>query len=231
MIRLIPLFLWMTIALTSVGCSGASKIDLGVMLTSGRDGWQHPERVVESLGIRPGDSVAEIGAGSGYWLAWLSEAVGPDGRVYAVEVDPELVKALEERIAEEEYVNVEVILGVYDDPRLPEGQIDLAMTCLTYHHIEERTEYFRALRSDLSARGRVAHLDDRPDSPAPISWFQSSGHWSDPAAIVSEMYAAGYAQSASFDFLPAQSFQVFAQRTSTANLTSTRPTDGESVDF
>ena len=159
MIRLVPLFLWLTLALTSVGCSGTSKIDLGAILTSGRDGWQHPERVVESLDIRPGDSVAEIGAGSGYWLAWLSEAVGPDGRVYAVEVDPELVRALEERVA------------------------------------------------------------------------ASSGHWSDPEAIVSEMNAAVYASSGSFDFVPAQSFQVFAPRPSAAKLTSTAVSAGERADF
>lgn len=210
MIRFIPVFLWLAIAFTSAGCSGTSKIDVGRLLTSGRDGWQHPERVITALEIRPGDHVAEIGAGSGYWLSRLSQAVGSEGRVYAVEVEPELVEALEARVAKEGFTNVEVILGAYHDPRLPDGQIDLAMTCLTYHHIDGHVDYFRALKVDLREGGRVVHLDDRPDSPAPISWFQSAGHWTDPQEIVEEMREAGYVRSQAFDFLPAQSFQIFS---------------------
>ena len=210
MMKSIPFFLWLSIALSSVGCSGLSKVDVGTLITSGRDGWQHPERVLESLDIQTGDRVAEIGAGSGYWLRWLSDAVGPEGRVYAVEVEAELVAKLEEIVADEELGNVEVVFGAYDDPRLPDGEIDIAMTCLTYHHIEDRIEYFEKLQADLRPGGRVAHLDDRPDSPAPISWFQGEGHWTDPALIQSEMVAAGYASTSEFNFLPAQSFQIFA---------------------
>lgn len=209
MFKWIPFFLWLTIALSSVGCSGLAKVDLGAVLTSGRDGWQHPERVIEALAISPGDHVAEIGAGSGYWLRRLSDSVGPEGRVYAVEVEADLVAALEAFVEDEELGNVEIVLGAYDDPRLPDGGIDLAMTCLTYHHIDDRVVYFERLKADLRPGGRVAHLDDRPDSPAPISWFQGEGHWTDPALILSEMDAAGYAFATDFDFLPAQSFQVF----------------------
>ncbi len=210
MLRVLPAIIWCLLATTSIGCSNAmSQLDLGRVLTSGRDGWQHPDRVIESLNIAPGDHVAEIGAGNGYWIEALSEAVGPTGRVYAVEVESELVAALERRVEEASLENVQVILGDYHDPRLPDGRIDLAMTCLTYHHIEERPDYFRTLREALSPRGRVAHLDDEPDSPAPFSWFQSAGHWSDPEAVVEEMAAAGYALERRFDFLPVQSFQIF----------------------
>ena len=103
-----------------------------------------------------------------------------------------------------------VVFGAYEDPKLPDGTIDLALTCLTYHHIEAREAYFRRLRTDLSARGRVAHLDDRHDVPRPLKWLQTSGHWSDPESIRAEMGEAGYAPVTSFDFLPLQSFQVFA---------------------
>ena len=64
------------------GCSTASQMDLGRIVTSGRDGWQLPEQVIAALELKPGDQVAEIGAGSGYWLPWLAAAVGSDGRVY-----------------------------------------------------------------------------------------------------------------------------------------------------
>jgi SAM-dependent methyltransferase len=205
----IPMLAWAILALTSVGCSGLSQIDVGRVLTSGRDGWQHPERVIEALEIQPGDRVAEIGAGSGYWLERLSEAVGTEGRVYAVEVEPELVEDLESLIVDRDLRNVEIILGAYDDPRLPNASIDLVLTVLTYHHIENRSDYFRRLQLDLRAAGRVAHLDDRPDAEPPISWFQSDGHWSEPSAIVEEMTEAGYEKNSDFEFLPAQSFQIF----------------------
>lgn len=208
--RSLPILAWITLALTTAGCSGLAQIDVARVLTSGRDGWQYPERVIEALEIAPGDRVAEIGAGSGYWLPWLSEAVGSEGRVYAIEVESKLVEDLESFIAENELHNVEAILGAYDDPRLPDESIDLAITVLTYHHIEERIDYFDRLRRDLRAGGRVAHLDDRPDAEPPISWFQSNGHWTDPATVVEEMAGAGYRRLWVFDFLPAQSFQIFA---------------------
>lgn len=221
MIRLVPLFLWLTIAVSSVGCSGGlAKVDLAQVLTSGRDGWQLPDRVISALAIEPGDRVAEIGAGTGYWLARLSEAVGPEGRVYAVEVEADLVEKLATLVAREGFQNVVVVHGDYDDPRLPNEEIDLALTCLTYHHIDDRVGYFRALRADLAKDGRVVHLDDRPDAPAPISWFQTSGHWTEPTRIVAEMAEAGYERTGEFDFLPSQSFQVFAPGPASASAAS-----------
>ena len=195
--------------LSLVACTPLGKTDIGRVLTSGRDGWQHPEQVIDALELEAGDRVAEIGAGDGYWLGWLARAVGPTGRVYAVEVEQEMVEELRERVAEEDLDNVVVILGEFTDPKLPDGEIDLAMTCLTYHHIEGQILYFSALQADLAPGGRVAHLDDRHDTPAPLSWLQSSGHSSDPAEIEREMAAAGYRRVASFDFLPVQSFQIF----------------------
>lgn len=212
----LPILAWLVLALTTISCSGLANVDVGCVLVSGRDGWQHPARVIEALEIRPGDRVAEIGAGGGYWLPWLSEAVGVEGRVYAVEVEPELVADLEAFVADNELLNVEVILGTYDDPRLPDASIDLAMTVLTYHHIEARVDYFDRLRRDLRESGRVAHLDDRPDAEPPISWFQSDGHWIEPAKIMKEMGEAGYRRLSEFDFLPAQSFQIFSPESATS---------------
>jgi ubiquinone/menaquinone biosynthesis C-methylase UbiE len=205
-----PIACLLALALCTGGCSILGKMDLGRVVTSGRDGWQHPERVIESLELAPGDHVAEIGAGDGYWLPWLSEAVGADGRIYAVEVDDEKIAVLRERVAEEDLANVIVVRGQFDDPALPDGEIDLAMTCLTYHHIEGRAEYFARLKSDLSPDGRVAHLDDRHDAGAPFRWLQGDGHWSDPEALHAEMREAGYHRTLEFDYLPLQSFQVFA---------------------
>lgn len=197
-------------ALLLVGAGCTTKIDPIGLLTAGRDGWQQPTRVIAALDIAPGQRVAEIGAGNGYWLDHLSRAVGPEGMVYAVEVEAENVEALHARIAEHELANVEVIHGRYDDPLLPDGQIDLAITCLTYHHIEDRVAYFEALRSDLAPGGRVAHLDDRADLGIPLRWLPTAGHTQDIAVMDDEMRRAGYAFDGSFDFLLLQAFHIYA---------------------
>ena len=199
-----------TAVLLGVGCSGcASRVDWGALLTAGRDGWQRPDRVVEALAILPGDRVAEIGAGDGYWLPWLSAAVGRDGIVYAVEVEAEKVLALRERVAREGLSNVQVIHGAYEDPALPDGEVDLAMTCLTYHHIESRIAYFARLREDLSTRGRVAHLDDRDDLAAPLRWLPTPGHVSNVEVMDAEMEEAGYRRVRDHDFLLIQAFREY----------------------
>jgi SAM-dependent methyltransferase len=193
----------------STGCSTVGKMDLSRVATSGRDGWQLPDQVVAALDLQPGDRVAEIGAGGGYWLPWLSEAVGSEGRVYVVEVDDDLVAELSERVARDELLNVVVIRGQLEDPELPDGEIDVALTSNTYHHIDDRAVYFRKLQVDLSSRGRVAHVDDRHDVPPPIRWLQGSGHWTEPESMRAEMTEAGYVTVEQFDFLPMQSFQIF----------------------
>jgi ubiquinone/menaquinone biosynthesis C-methylase UbiE len=125
----------------------------------GRDAWQQPERVVAALGIAPGDRVADLGSGSGYFTIRLAPAVGSAGKVYAVDVDPEMNGYLRDRLAREKIANVEVILGRPEDPLLPDGGVDLVVTVDTYHHIEDRPVYFRNLRRDLAPGGRVAVID------------------------------------------------------------------------
>ena len=190
------------------GCALSSKVDVWRLVTSGRDGYQQPEQVIQALDVRPGDQVAEIGAGDGYWIPWLSDAVGSEGRVYAVEVEADKVEALRRLVEEKGIGNVEVVFGRYEDPQLPDGAVDLAMTSKTYHHIDDRVAYFRRLRADLASDGRVAHLDDRPDLPFPLSWV-TAGHTSEPDVIETEMTEAGYVRAADFDFVYTQSFLVY----------------------
>lgn len=199
---------WLAAALVVSGCGAAGKVDLWRLITAGRDGYQRPEMVIPALEIEPGAHVAEIGAGDGYWLPWLSDAVGTGGRVYAVEVESDKVEALRRRVDDEGMTNVEVVFGRYEDPMLPDATIDIAITSKTYHHIEDRVSYFRRLHDDLAPGGRVVHLDDRPDLPFPLSWV-TSGHTSDPDLIDSEMTAAGYQQLARHDFVYTQSFLIY----------------------
>jgi len=174
---------------------------------AGRDDWQQPDDVVAALGIQPGSQVADLGSGSGYFTLHLARAVGPEGRVYAVDVDEEMNEYLRERLADEGVENVEVVLGEYADPKLPDGEIDLVFTSNTYHHIEERPDYFRNLKRDLAPGGRVAVIEF--DGSKGL-FVRLMGHSTGKQLILSEMQQAGYSVSEDLSLLERQSFIVFA---------------------
>ena len=172
-----------------------------------RDAWQEPDRVIASLGLRPGERVADLGAGKGYFTFRLAAAVGAEGEVYAVEVEPELTESLEERVREQGRSNVAVILGRYDDPMLPEDGVDVIFACNTYHHIEDRVAYFARAARYLRPGGRVVIIDMLPSA-----WLQRiTGHVSPPERIRREMRDAGYQLAHEQSFLREQSFLVFTR--------------------
>jgi ubiquinone/menaquinone biosynthesis C-methylase UbiE len=172
---------------------------------TGRDGWQQPERVLEALALAPGERVADLGAGGGYFTFRLAEAVGPAGRVFAIDVDPDMIAYLDGRIRNEGVANVETVLAGPDDPKLPADGVDWIFTCNTYHHIEERAAYFARARRGLRPGGRVAVIDLRPHG-----LFQRIfPHATEAATVEAEMREAGFRLAARHDFLERQSFLVF----------------------
>jgi len=171
----------------------------------GRDRSQQPERVIAALNLEPGDRVADLGAGGGYFTFRLADAVGATGAVYAIDIDPDMVNYLKHRAAADGYRNVEVIEASPDDPRLPTASIDLLFTCNTYHHLADRIAYFARAKSALRAGGRVAIID-----LSGAGWFSwLFGHSTAPDTIRTEMEAAGYRLEQQHDFLDEQSFLVF----------------------
>ncbi len=175
----------------------------------GRDDWQQPERVVESLALAPGERVADLGAGGGYFTFRLADAVGEGGRVFAVDVDPDMTAYLEKRVARDGHGNVEVIRATPADSGLDDASVDLLFTVNTYHHLDERSAYFRALAPKLAPDGRVAIIDLHPDQGFFFRLFVG-GHATEPAQIERELDAAGYRLLETHAFLARQSFQVFA---------------------
>lgn len=170
--------------------------------------WQLPERVLSVLELQRGDQVADIGAGDGYFTFRLADAVGPRGRVYAVEVDEEAVRELREEVDSGGYGNVEVVLAEPHDPGLPDGEIDLAFVCNVYHHIDDRVSYFDRLRQDLRPAGRVVLLE--PRAVVPLRWLSPPGHATPVEALHQDMQSAHYRPIASFEFLPVQNFVIFS---------------------
>ena len=164
----------------------------------GRDSQQQPERVVAALARAPGAQVADLGAGGGYFTFRLADAVGPTGRVYAVDVDPDMLSYLAKRVREEGRTNVEVVEAAPDDSRLPAASVDLVFLCNTYHHLTDRVTYFDALRARLRPDGRVAIVE-----------YKSGNHGTSPDLIRGEMTRAGYAEVKEETFLAEQSFLIF----------------------
>jgi arsenite methyltransferase len=179
-----------------------------------RDQWQQRDRVIESLQIRPGDRVADIGSGSGYFVFSLAKAVGPNGKVYAVDVDEEMNDLVAQQAKKDGIGNVEVILAKPDDPLLPSPGVDLIFTSNTYHHIDNRVNYLTNLRKYLRPNGRIAIIEfDRR------GWLEGLwGHYTPSEFIKREMEQAGYSLQREFNFLDRQSFLIFVP-----NQTTQRP--------
>lgn len=174
--------------------------------SSGRDEWQQPDAVIAALELPRAARVADIGAGSGYFTRRLARAVLPDGRVIAVDVDADMNEHLRQRLANEGVTNVEIVLGEYADPKLPDAGIDLVFTSNTAHHIEDRAAYFRNLKRDLAPGGRVAIVD----YDGRKGWFvRIMGHYLPKDELLADMQEAGYRIAADHDFLDRQSFVIF----------------------
>ena len=171
-----------------------------------RDEWQQPDRVIQSLEIKPGDHVADLGSGGGYFTFRLANAVGPAGKVYAVDIDRDMTQLVEKQAKDKNVGNVEVILAKPNDPLLPPTGVDLILTVDTYHHIDNRVSYFANVRKYLRANGRIAVIDfDRR------AWLEGLfRHYTPPEFIKREMENAGYALQHEYDFLDRQSFLIFA---------------------
>ena len=168
-----------------------------------RDAWQLPDRVIGALNLKRGQTVADIGAGTGYFTVRLAKSKASP-KVYASDIEPSMVTYLRERAAKEGLDDVIVVQASPDGPNLPE-QVDLILIVNTYHHIGDRETYFRKLSASLKAGGQVAIIDFKPDSPVgPPKEFRFP-----PEQFQSEMGKAGYKLTARHHFLSRQEFFIF----------------------
>ena len=168
-----------------------------------RDAWQKPHEVIRALALEPGAAVADLGAGTGYFAARLANML-PRGTVYAVDIEPAMVKYLAERAQREKLANLKPVAGTAGDPRLP-AKVDLILLVDVYHHIEDRERYFRKLAASLKPGGRIAVIDFRMDSP---SGPPKSARVA-PERVKAELAAAGYALAEEHGLLPRQYFLLF----------------------
>jgi predicted methyltransferase len=124
-----------------------------------RDEWQKPDAVVAALELRPGMTVADVGAGTGYFEARLAKSVGPEGTVLAVDVEPDMIRYLGERAKRESTPQVKPVLAAPDDPKLAPASVDRIVVVDTWHHLGDRRDYARRLAAALKPGGFVLVVD------------------------------------------------------------------------
>lgn len=172
-----------------------------------RDQWQLPHAIVQALEIQPGQRVVDLGAGTGYMLPFLNEAVGPTGKVYAVEVQKDFISALKLRVHHEQLAQVEVLEDTQTALPLPE-KVDRVLLLDTYRELEEPIAMLRAVRQSLKPGGLVVIVDARPDpgveGPPPDQ--RLSAH-----TVEDEARGAGLTVVAESEHLPRQFLLVLAE--------------------
>ena len=166
-----------------------------------RAGWQKPYEVVTRLHLRRGQRVADIGAGTGYFTVRLARAVGARGRVYAVDIDRSALQYMRRRFRREKLGQIQVLQGTADDPKLPVA-VDLIFICDTWHHIDKRGAYARALRRYLTRTGRLVIVDFKPDADTAIGPPRQMRL--SPEQITEELRQGGFEVTRELDFLPLQ---------------------------
>jgi len=173
-----------------------------------RDAWQQPERVIATLGLKPGERVADVGAGPGYFTLRLARAVGPSGKVYGVDVSRGMLDYLEKQARAQHLTNIHPVLASPHDPKLAPASVDLIFICDTLHHISDRAAYFPLLMRALKPGGRLVNIDfhkrSLPVGP-PVEMKIPK------AEMIREAEAAGFHLVRQHDFLKYQYFVVFAR--------------------
>ena len=164
--------------------------NLGLLESPDRDAWQKPEQIMDALGIAEGSKVADIGPGAGWFTIRLARRVGPNGLVYAEDVQREMLEATRRRVGREGLKNVETRLGTSTDPHLPPQALDAILVVDTYPELDERVTFLRNLASALKPSGRIGIVNYKPGQggpgPAP-----NEGVRVDSSAVEADARAAG----------------------------------------
>jgi ubiquinone/menaquinone biosynthesis C-methylase UbiE len=166
--------------------------DLSIFDSPGREQRLQIERVMDILGIESGKTVADIGAGSGWFTVRAARRVGESGKVYAVDINPEAIHYIEARAKKEQLRDVITIEGREDDPRLPAGQVDAVLLLKTYHEVAKPVALLRNLRAALRAGAKVGIIDRNGNG---------ENHGVQRSVVLKEAAEAGYELAGSYDFV------------------------------
>jgi ubiquinone/menaquinone biosynthesis C-methylase UbiE len=182
--------------------------DLGILEGPDRDAYQRPDRIMDELGIGEGSVVGDLGAGGGWFTVRLAYRVGPNGKVYAEDIQHQMIDAIRRRVGREQLKNVETILGTQSDPRLP-APVDAVLIVDAYHEMEQPVVLLRNVARVLKPNGRVGIVGYKKDGygPGPIMEERV-----DPDRVIRDAEAAGLQLQSRPTFLRYQYMLVFGKR-------------------
>ena len=167
--------------------------DLGLLDAPDRDQWQKPELIMDALGIADGSVVADLGAGGAWFTLHIARRVGPNGIVYAEDVQPAMLQVIRQRMQVENLLNVRPVLGTQTDPRLPKG-LDAALIVDSYHEMDEPANptqvvtLLKNIASSLKPQGRLGIVDFKPGGGGP---GPAPDQRVDPQSVIKAARAAG----------------------------------------
>jgi len=185
------------------------KAYIGALEDPQRDAYQKPHEVLTALSLKPGEVIADIGAGSGYFTFPIAHHLGPEGKVYAVDVSPDMILHLNRRIRDLKTTNVASVLADPDDPLLPDQSIDRFFICDVWHHVANPSKYLGMMKKMLKPGGEVIMIDfhkkELPFGPP----MQMKIARED---LIKQMDINGFQLTKEHSFLPYQYFLVFVPK-------------------
>lgn len=178
-----------------------------------RDVWQQPDQIMDALNIAEGSVVADLGAASGWFTIRLAHRVGPNGRVYAEDVQPQMIEVINRRLPRENVKNVETRLGKADDPKLPLGKLDAVLIVYAYHEMEKPVTLLRNVALALKADGRLGIVEFTMTGGGPGPPMDERV---DPERVIRDASEAGLRLIARPNMLRYQYMLVFSKADTTA---------------
>ena len=169
---------------------------------------EEPDVALEALKLTAGSTVADVGAGSGYMTVKMAKRVGPTGKVYANDIQPQMLSMLRQRLDREKLTNVDLVLGTFDDPKLPADTLDLILMVDVYHEFSQPQLMLRHMREALKPGGRLVLLEYRKEDPSvPIK----PDHKMSVAEAKLEVEAEGFKLTKVDPVLPRQHILIFTK--------------------
>ena len=209
--RTIVLLMALAAAAAPASARGQRKLfppeQLGSLEGPDRVAWQRPEQVMDALRIGEGSAVADLGAGGGWFTMRLANRVGPNGVVYAEDVQPEMIEAIKRRVRRANLKQVKTVLGTQSDPRLP-APVDAVLIVDTYHEMEQSVTMLRHLARALKPKGLIGIIEFKKDGLGPGPALEERA---DPERIIRDAAAAGLHLKSRETFLRYQYMLVFGR--------------------
>jgi ubiquinone/menaquinone biosynthesis C-methylase UbiE len=163
-----------------------------------------PELIMDTIGVKQGMVIGEVGAGEGYFTFKLSKRVGPKGKIYANDIKKSVLETIKEKSADENIQNISIVHGETEDPLFPITNLDMIVMMQVYHDLEKPVIFFRNLKKYLKSEGNVVIIDKDPDR-----WGKGWDHFMTKEAILDSVKKSGYELIRLETFLESDNIYIF----------------------